>query len=475
MKHDSYYSKFFCRHMAGNGKSFLLSKNSKVSLPLNVSSAIEVEVYGSTKVGDGKFSVVFETSAGKEVFDVRFSSRSISKKVIIFENISADLVKTVSIAKKYNTSGKVDVSRIIVSSKEEEFIKIPKKIDVGIVIPYSIYGGGEIYIKDIISSKNFESYNFHIFYLKKNKLESKFNDSKNIKHYNVKNLNDISEIIKDNSISAIIFYNSYKVYTSLKSIQKNLGFKLIEIYHSDFSWADSMYKKKDHDVDCLVKISEDVGNHISAKRVEICRVPIDTKKFSPSNGNFERKTFGIKSNSVGVISRISKEKNLEYILNLSEEMRETTFYILGDGVGRIALEREINARGINNVKIMGWISDVSKIINAFSAVVLPSKKEGTPISILESMSCNIPSFCYKSGGIPFLLKNGAFELSLEPSIDSFNILEEMNSPVYSRRFVVENFSAEKTSENFEKILNSIFMLDSEPIDDKAITIGGFYV
>ena len=77
----------------------------------------------------------------------------------------------------------------------------------------------------------------------------------------------------------------------LKSIQVNLNFKLIEIYHSDFTWADSMSKMAHHDVDCFIKISENIGKHICTKRTEICRVPIDTSKFCNKDGDFERKTF----------------------------------------------------------------------------------------------------------------------------------------------------------------------------------------
>ena len=475
MIHDSYYSKNFKRHLVGNEKSFIFSKNSKVSLNINMKSKINIDLYGKIKVGDGKLLCIVYTSSGHHAFDIRFSSNSNSKKSIVFENQNFSKVEKISIIKKYNTIGKVELSRIIVYTEDEENQIYSREIDIGIIVPYSIYGGGEIYLKNIISFPSVHPYNFHFIYMKPNKLEKNISKNKNIFSYKAKNESEILKIIKDKNIKSIIFYNSKNVYMMLKSMQKKINFKILEIYHSDFTWADSISKLAHHDVDCLIKVSESVGNHICTKRVEVCRVPIDVNEFIDKDGDFERKTFDIKPKSIGVISRISKEKNLDYILELCREMPHTFFYIVGDGVGRPDLESKIIVNNLKNIKILGWVEDVSKIINAFSAIVLPSKKEGTPISIIEGMSCNIPSFCYRSGGIPKLLDGGAYELSLEPTIDSYNIYQEMNSRVNTRKFVVQNFSDKIISDNFIKILNSIFILNYKPIRNVKSIKGGFYV
>ena len=107
---------------------------------------------------------------------------------------------------------------------------------------------------------------------------------------------------------------------------------------------------------------------------------------------------------------------------------------------------------------------------------MPSKKEGTPISIIEAMSCNIPRlFAIEVAAFPFLLDNGAFELSLDPSIDSYNIFQEINKVTNTRKFILNNFSNNIISNNFIKILNSIFMLNDKPIDNLKPIKGGFYV
>ena len=219
-------------------------------------------------------------------------------------------LEKITVCKKYNSIGKVNISRLIISSEgtadyQEEIIS---KTNVAILIPYSIYGGGEIYIKELISSNIYENFNFHLIYCKPNKLEKNLVMPNVIHHSNIK-IDKIDYFFKKNRISCCIFYNSIDIYKKLKIAQLNYSFKLIEIYHSDFTWSDSMALVKNHDVDCLIKVDENVGKNIVTNRVEICRVPIDFEKFSPNNGDFAKKTFKLGSfNNIGVISRISKEK-----------------------------------------------------------------------------------------------------------------------------------------------------------------------
>ena len=74
------------------------------------------------------------------------------------------------------------------------------EIDVGIVIPYSIYGGGEVYLKNIISKFDTQPYNFHFIYMKPNKLEGNICKNKNIFSHKAQNTLQISKIIKSKNI-----------------------------------------------------------------------------------------------------------------------------------------------------------------------------------------------------------------------------------------------------------------------------------
>lgn len=69
----------------------------------------------------------------------------------------------------------------------------------------------------------------------------------------------------------------------------------------------------------------------------------------------------------------------------------------------------IKSYGISDmVKYEGWVSGDKKtdLLNCADAYILPSYKEGLPISILEAMSYALPIISTPVGGIPEIVKNG---------------------------------------------------------------------
>jgi glycosyltransferase involved in cell wall biosynthesis len=473
---DSYHNKPSSTYLVEEGSDFILSKNSCININISESRSINVSLLGSCKFGDGKITVSFHFNSRVIKKEIRFSSKFDNKLVTLNYEVDFGSIKKISISKPYNSIGKVSISRIIMNCPKKEVIKsVKRRTNIGVLVPYSIYGGGEIYLKTLLQNINDDNYCFHILYPKQNKLSEVIN-GENIYNYNKFDLKNISNFAKDKEISSFIFYNSAHIYRLLLQLKKDLGIKIIEIYHSDFVWQDSMALIKNHEVDCMIKVDENVGNHISCKKVEICRVPIDSERFKPRSKDFAINTFSLsKDKNIGVISRISKEKNLEYILKLAKIMPEYSFFVVGDGVGRKDLEMKIRKNNILNLKILGWINDVSKIINGFDLILLPSKMEGTPISLLEAMSSNIQAWCYPVGGCKTLISNGAKELILEDEIDRMNIMYDYKNADNTRKYILENHSYKNISENFKNILDSVIYLDFEDSNSKSKTLGGFYV
>lgn len=68
------------------------------------------------------------------------------------------------------------------------------------------------------------------------------------------------------------------------------------------------------------------------------------------------------------------------------------------------------------VKYLGWIKGDRKeeILKASDIYVLPSYKEGLPVSILEAMSYGMPIISTKVGGIPELVKDNVSGILIEP-------------------------------------------------------------
>jgi len=96
--------------------------------------------------------------------------------------------------------------------------------------------------------------------------------------------------------------------------------------------------------------------------------------------------------TIGYIGRLSPEKNLETLLIAFKEFKISTkadckLVIVGDGELRIALKDLANKLDIVKcVEFVGFQKNVKKYLADFDVFILPSKIEGTPISLMEAMA-----------------------------------------------------------------------------------------
>jgi glycosyltransferase involved in cell wall biosynthesis len=125
-------------------------------------------------------------------------------------------------------------------------------------------------------------------------------------------------------------------------------------------------------------------------------------------------------------------------------------------------EEDLTAR----IDLPGWIShdDLPTYLNQLRLLVLPSYTEGLPNIMLEAMACGTPVLATPVGAIPDVIIDGKTGFIMEnnsPECIAENVTRALNSPDLERiaengrRFVEENFSFEKTVENWKGILQNI--------------------
>jgi len=481
---DSHYNKFCKTHLVKEKKEreYILEKNSELTIRKLCSGSIKIAVFGKNIFGDGRFNLSISTSHGSKVFHGRFSSKSESS---CFFNINIgdfNDFKNIKLEKKPTSIGKLAIKRVIIekvksAGKIFEFIKPKKKI--AFVVPYGIYGGGEIYLKSLLSDNKFEDCSIDILYLKENALKRRL-FFKNIRHKDIK-LNNLKNYIIKEKYNTVIFYNSFSVYNTLKRAQIEHRFRLIEIYHSDFKWSDAISNVNEHEVDRVIKISEDVGLHILNKDIKICRVPIDLNRFRPRNKEASLKKLMIRTkNNICALSRLSKEKNIDYLLKIANVMKSFNFYIIGDGPAKDSIIKQIKALNIKNVKLLGWIDRPEEILSAFDAMILASKEEGTPISILEALSMNIPVISYVSGGISSMQKEGLIHplsLRVEDDVSLIRSVLRKESTVFTkkgRQYIEDNHNILKIKNSFKVNILEFKTISFRQIRANERKIGGFY-
>ncbi|HMA24319.1 MAG TPA: glycosyltransferase [Gemmatimonadaceae bacterium] len=112
--------------------------------------------------------------------------------------------------------------------------------------------------------------------------------------------------------------------------------------------------------------------------------------------------------SIGWIGRVSHEKGLDVLIDALPALRgiPAQLTVIGDGPGRRALDEK--ARRIADHVPVSWagvIPDAARLLRAFDVLVISSRTEGTPMTLLEAMAAEVPIVATAVGGIPDVVTN----------------------------------------------------------------------
>lgn len=153
-------------------------------------------------------------------------------------------------------------------------------------------------------------------------------------------------------------------------------------------------------------------NEFPTKRVEIIKNVISAPKAHKQQTSYFTLLFlGLLGKNKGIYDL------LECIWDHKVEFQGKLKLYIG-GNGEIEhVKQLIKEYGIADIVIFeGWVSGDKKIelLNKSDAYILPSYKEGLPISILEAMSYGMPIISTPVGGIPEIVSNGENGYLVEP-------------------------------------------------------------
>lgn len=461
----------------------------------------KLKIVGKKRTGSGKVVLEILTDENEILLkkEINFNNNSWSEFSFDFEAKSNLGNGKIRFIREKNIYGSVEIGRVYVDLNldvniektanpkmigkknfknyqfiEEKKIKTLKKIVF--IVPYQIYGGAEVYIQNLISQFD-SNYQINIIYLHDNKLQSYLNGS-HIHHRVIKNLSQLEGILKSHQYDYIIYYNRLDVYNILLELKKSkeLNSKLIEIYHSDFIWPGSLSSIKTRNyVDKIIAISKSLAldiENISSDTREIIPIGIDTEKFSPRQNINLRNSIGAQNYKgiIGTVARLSKEKQLDYVINLAKQMPDYFFVIVGEGPEEKKLKHL--AKDLNNIQFAGFQKNPSEYYNIFDAFVLASKIEGTPLSILEAMSSGVPVFSNMVGAIPDIIENGVTGFKLTSDINEdikliTNNLHNKRIIKNARSYIEEHHDIKK---NYEKFIRAIFNAKFSIIEKKENNI-----
>jgi len=114
---------------------------------------------------------------------------------------------------------------------------------------------------------------------------------------------------------------------------------------------------------------------------------------------------------VTVVGRLVPIKDHFLLLSsarrIASEKPGVLFLIVGDGILRGDLEKEAKRLGLEDcVKFLGWRRDLERVYADSDCVVLTSRNEGTPVSLIEAAAAARPVVATDVGGVRDVVLDG---------------------------------------------------------------------
>lgn len=111
------------------------------------------------------------------------------------------------------------------------------------------------------------------------------------------------------------------------------------------------------------------------------------------------------------VGRLSREKAFERLIECFSAVRsqcpQAGLLLVGEGRLREELESQIEKHSLGaSVMMPGFYDNVPSLMARANALVIPSRTEGLPITLLEAMTLNLPVIASGVGAIPEVLDQG---------------------------------------------------------------------
>jgi glycosyltransferase involved in cell wall biosynthesis len=244
--------------------------------------------------------------------------------------------------------------------------------------------------------------------------------------------------------------------------------------------------------DRIVAISEQQWNEICLRfkvgridQFEVIPLGIDFNEIAPRRGRLREEIgVGAEEPLVGIVGRLCEVKNhsmlIESVAKLKEEGIDARFAIVGDGHLRRRLEEQARELDVaDRCVFTGFRDDAASLYADFDIAALTSLNEGTPLTLIEAMSCGCAVASTEVGGVVDLMGEkresrdgftvwdrgvtapsrdaGAFANALKRLIQNSEMRREMGAR--GRAFALSQLSRERLTNDIE-ILYRRLSLDS---------------
>lgn len=108
------------------------------------------------------------------------------------------------------------------------------------------------------------------------------------------------------------------------------------------------------------------------------------------------------------IGRINEAKGIRYLIDAMKELKDVELKIIGYLQKVEEFKKYAEQNKLDNIEFTGGIFGERKrlYLSAADALILPSSKEGAPVTVMEALARNLPVVVTNVGGVPLMIKDG---------------------------------------------------------------------
>ena len=167
------------------------------------------------------------------------------------------------------------------------------------------------------------------------------------------------------------------------------------------------------------------------------------------------------------IGRVTQIKRPDRFLDVVSEIKKRDisldFFIAGDGELLEACRERIIAEDLP-VKVLGWQSNIEKVLSAADIVVLTSDNEGTPLSLIQAGMAGLPVVSTNVGSVPEVVLDNATGLITSLDVQEIaDSLEKLVSDkalraqlgIAAQEFTLANFGVQRLVRDHELLYKKL--------------------
>ncbi len=310
------------------------------------------------------------------------------------------------------------------------------------------------------------------------------------KRYSLKPILDIKKYIAKGNYDIVHCHGARANYISF-FIKNSFNIPFITTLHSDYKldFKDNIYKQAIfmpinaialRKFDYILAVTKAFKNMLiergfSEKKLKVIYNGINMQKEIKTLDKVEfLKKYNLDYNEnylyVGIAARLQQVKGLKHFLEASKYLlkdnKKIMFLIAGSGTLEDSMKTYIKENHLqDNVKMLGFISDINSFYNVLDINVLTSYSESFPYALLEGARLKKATVATSVGGIPEMIKDNETGFLVKPHnskelakkinilLKDKNLMSSFGESFY--KYAYDHFSDEKMAKTHIDIYKNI--------------------